>query len=157
MEVESNPAGFTCCKTCSWDQLHTAIGGVLKARLRTGFFVGPFRIFSSHACPKAPNPCPRPRFNHPLPRRGGFSGRTADSCVPARKTRRSASGARRAAYVTVTAVGSSAAWDEICVLAIRGFCIGHSTNHFSRYNIKPESQAGLSIEFDHFSHYLLGC
>src|ERR1035437_2234851 len=40
MEVESNPAGFTCCKTCSSDRLHTAIGGVFKARLRTGFLLG---------------------------------------------------------------------------------------------------------------------
>ena len=40
LEIESNPAGFTCCKTCSSDRLHTAIGGVFKARLRTGFFVG---------------------------------------------------------------------------------------------------------------------
>jgi len=29
--------------------------------------------------------------------------------------------------------------DEICVLAILGFRIGHSINHFSRNNIKPES------------------
>ena len=42
------------------------------------------------------------------------------------------------------------------VPAIRGFRIGHPTNHFNRNNIKPESQAGLSMEFDHFSHYLPG-
>jgi hypothetical protein len=37
------------------------------------------------------------------------------------------------------AVGSSTAWDEICVLAILGFRIGHSINHLSRNNVKPES------------------
>jgi len=35
LEVESNRAGSTCCKTCSEEQLHTT---------RAGFFIGDFRL-----------------------------------------------------------------------------------------------------------------
>jgi hypothetical protein len=36
-------------KKRSGNRLHTAIGGVLKACLRMGFFIGLFRTFSNHA------------------------------------------------------------------------------------------------------------